>query len=79
MATREKPEAKAEATAPVQEVPEVKVSPVFAVGKLRSNCVELFGVTSSTFDGAMYGHDLDKQYSVDEVKKIISAFLNGGK
>ena len=79
MATKAKPEAKVEAAAPEQAVPEVKASPVFVVGKLRSNCVELFGVTSSTFDGAMYGHDLDKKYSVDEVKKIISAFLNGGK
>ena len=59
--------------------PQDRTKPKFLKEKLRENCIELFGVTTSTFDGAMYGHDLDKKYSVDEVKKIISAFLNGGK
>lgn len=79
MATKVKPETKVEAAAPVQDAPAAKAEPKFVVEKLRSNCVEVFGVTSSTFDGAMYGHDLDAEYSIGEVKHIIDVFLNGGK
>lgn len=79
MATKAKPETKVEAAAPVQEVPAAKAKPKYVVEKLRSHCVELFNVSTSTFDGAMYGHDLDMQYGIDEVKDIINVFLNGGK
>lgn len=41
--------------------------------KLRENCVDLFGVTTSTFDGAMYGHN-EKEYTVDDVKRIIENY-----
>ena len=78
MAAKARPETKVEAVVQT-EVPAVKAEPKFVVEKLRSNCVEVFGVTSSTFDGAMYGHDLDAEYSISEVKHIIDAFLNGGK
>lgn len=47
--------------------------PKFLKEKLRENCIELFGVTTSTFDGAMYGHD-EKEYAIDEVKKIIENY-----
>ena len=46
-----------------------KPAPKFPIEKLRSNCVALFGVTSSTFDGATLG--LNGEYSVEEMKKTI--------
>lgn len=55
--------AKAETETPV--VAENKHS----IEKLRANCYKLFGVTSSTFDGATHG--LNDEYSVEEIKKII--------
>lgn len=33
-----------------------KAAPKYKVEKLRAKCVQLFGVTSSTFDGAFYGN-----------------------
>ena len=59
MANKEKSEA-VEATA---------TAPKFTIEKLRSNCVALFGVTSSTFDGATHG--LNGEYTVDEMKNAI--------
>jgi hypothetical protein len=53
--------------------PQDRTKPKFLKEKLRENCIELFGVTTSTFDGAMYGHD-EKEYTVDEVKKIIENY-----
>lgn len=64
-------------TAPAAES-SVKAEKKFAVAKLRANCVKLYGVTRSTFDGAMYGHNEDS-YTIDEVKKIINVWLNGGE
>lgn len=39
----------------------------------RRSCVKLYGVTPSTFDGATVG--LTGKYTVDEMKAIISAWL----
>lgn len=33
-----------------------KAAPKYKVEKLRAKCMQLFGVTSSTFDGAFYGN-----------------------
>ncbi len=52
---------------------ETQSKPKFLVSQLRKNCVTLFGVTTSTFDGAMYGHK-EQEYTVDEVKKIIENY-----
>jgi hypothetical protein len=45
-------------------------TPKFSVAKLRENCKKLFGVTTSTFDGATYNIE-NKDYTVAEMKKII--------
>ena len=42
----------------------------YSIPQLQKNAYELFGVSSSTFAGATL--DLDGEYTVDEVKKIIS-------
>lgn len=46
----------------------------FSIEKLRENCLTLFGVTSSTFDGATYG--LNGDFTVDELKNIIAKWQN---
>lgn len=55
---------------------EEKKEPVFTVGKLRENSVQLFGVTQSTFDGAMYGHS-EVEYTIKQVGDIINKWLYG--
>lgn len=47
----------------------------FAVSTLRGNCIKLFNVTSSTFDGAFFGLDISKKYTIAEAKKIITTWL----
>ena len=49
-------------------------APKFTVEKLRQNCQKLFNVSQSTFDGAVYG--LSGEYTVPEMKKIISSWQN---
>ena len=44
--------------------------PVFSLERLRRDCFKVFGVTSSTFDGAAHG--LDGDFTVDEIRKIIN-------
>ena len=41
----------------------------FSISKLRENCVKLFGVSTSTFDGATY--KLKGEYTIEETKKYI--------
>ena len=53
-------------------------APKFLVGKLRKNCLELFNITTSTFDGAMYGIK-ETELGIEEAKAIIDNFLYGGK
>lgn len=53
---------------------QVHEEPAFLVGKLRQNCIELFGVSSSTFDGALYGHTEEK-LTVNECRTIINKWL----
>lgn len=51
-----------------------QAAPKFTVEKLRENCLTLFGVTTSTFDGATNG--LDGAYTVDEMKDKIAKWQN---
>lgn len=49
---------------------------------LRENCVEIFGCTSSTFDGATFG--MSGSFSKKEIANAIEKYLNkplikGGK
>ena len=48
------------------EAAEVK----FSIDKLREHCLALFGVTSSTFDGATYG--LNGDFTVEEMSYHIA-------
>ena len=44
--------------------------------KLRLNCRRLFGVSTSTFDGATYG--LTEKYTVEEMRAHIEAWKKKG-
>lgn len=48
----------------------------YSVDKLRQNSIQLFGVTQSTFNGAMYGHG-SKEYTINEAKAILERWLYG--
>lgn len=48
----------------------------YDVAALRQGSFEVFGVTTSTFDGAFYDVDTSKQYSIDEARSIITKWLN---
>lgn len=53
------------------EIKTVKTSvPKFSIEKLRENCQNLFNVSVSTFDGAVYGKS--GEFTVSEMKGIIS-------
>jgi len=43
--------------------------PKFSIERLRQNCLELFGVTSSTYDGAV--HKLEGEFTVEQMKSHI--------
>lgn len=49
-------------------------APKFLIEKLRANCALLFGVTSSTFDGAFYGCT-EKEMSIEDAKARITDWL----
>ncbi len=54
---------------------EVKAPPAkFSIEKLRKNCMKLFNITTSTFDGAAYG--LKGEYTVSDMKDIITKWQN---
>lgn len=50
----------------------------FSIEMFRQNCMKLFGVTSSTFDGAFYGIT-EKEMTLEEAQAIIDKWMNGGK
>lgn len=77
MAKNDNKQDAAVASAPVEKAAEKPVQK-YRVSKLRENSYALFGVTSSTFDGAFYGKDAEKEYSVEEAKAIINGWLRGG-
>lgn len=66
--TKEKEKNKSE----VQEVKSAS-APKFPVEKLGENCQKLFGISRSTFDGAVSG--LKGEYTVQEIKEIISKWM----
>lgn len=62
---------KPEGVNPVAEIkkPE-KVHQKFTLDKLRENSDKLFGISTSTFDGAAYG--LKGEFTVSEMKNVIA-------
>lgn len=61
-------ETKEQSTQPVEQEPR------FLVTKLRENSISLFGVTSSTFDGAFCGCE-ETEMSINDAKARISDWL----
>lgn len=45
----------------------------FPIEQLRAHCARLFHLSSSTFDGAMYGHT--DPLTVEEAKGVINDWL----
>ncbi len=45
----------------------------FTVERLRMACTSLFGVSTSTYDGATHG--LKGEYTVEEMKSIIQKWM----
>ena len=77
MATRKNTETTDSTEIAVEKSPDVaKNEPKYAVGKLREKSILLFGVSQSTFDGAMYGHT-EEEYTKKEVEAIINEWLYG--
>lgn len=54
------------------------MEPKFPIPELRRKCVALFGVSSSTFAGAMNKHH-GEELTVKEAKAILERWLRGGK
>ena len=59
------------AAAEVTETPAAKVEKVakFPIETLRKDCVKLYGISTSTFDGAMFGKS--GEYSIEEARTLI--------
>ena len=59
-----------------------EIAEKFTVDALRASCVKIFGCSTAVFDGAMADKSKTENYSRDEVKAFIDAFLSkklGGK
>ncbi len=50
----------------------------FKLSALRSKCFELFGVSKSAFDGAVFNLDVNTDYSIDEIKRSIETWNKKG-
>lgn len=48
----------------------------YQISKLREKCMQLFGITTSTFDGAFYGI-AEQKMSITEAKSRINKWLGG--
>lgn len=70
MASKSKTAGSGEATA------KSKTPQKFTVEKLRENCRQLFGVSTSTFAGATYG--MTGKYTVEEMKAHIEEWGKKG-
>lgn len=46
----------------------------YSLETLRENSYELFGISSSAFDGASFG--LEGEFTIDEMKKKVNTWLN---
>ncbi len=55
-----------------------KTGKTYALARLRSDCMTLFGVTTSLFDGATSSLDSGKEYTVAEVKNHIKEWKDKG-
>lgn len=81
MGPKTKPEGSAAEASAAAEPKQAATAPQkFLIRKLREKSLELFGVTTSTFDGALYGNTKE-ELSIEETKELINTFLygNGGK
>lgn len=63
-----------------EKIPEKKIisEKKFKVEKLRENCMQLFHITTSTFDGAFYNVHAT-ELSIREARKIIDRWLGKEK
>lgn len=59
-----------------EKIPEKKIisEKKFKVEKLRENCMQLFRITTSTFDGVFYNVHAT-ELSIREARKIIDRWL----
>lgn len=60
--------------AKAKEKAQAPAAPKYLIGKLREACVELFGITTSTFDGAFCGCAA-KEMTIDEARARINKWL----
>lgn len=73
MPTRRTESAVADAVEAVkQETKEPKIK--YKMDKLRTKCMQLFHITTSTFDGAMYGYAEDEM-TIKEAQARINKWL----
>lgn len=47
----------------------------YTLQELQEASQNLFGCGAEVLDGAFYGKDLTKRYTVDEAKSLVDAFL----
>ncbi|WP_295761126.1 hypothetical protein [uncultured Oscillibacter sp.] len=64
---------KTKAAPPAEKTAEGRKIPI---EKLRRGCVNLFGVTPSTFDGATVGIPAGSKFTVEEMQAHIDKWLN---
>ena len=50
-------------------------APSYSVQEFKQNSMELFGVHPEVIDGALHGGDVTQEYTVDEMKAKVKAFL----
>lgn len=68
------PERAVEAVNTTAKKPAAEQVQKYLIEKLRAGCIELFGVTSSTFDGAFYGCT-ETEMSIEDAKARINRWL----
>ena len=66
---------KSEPVAEKQTATKQQAEQTYTLEKLRTNCRELFGVSTTTFAGATAALPNKKQYTVAEIKKVIDEWL----
>ena len=57
-----------------EQLTEITAEPKFSIEQLRRHCLKLFNVTSSTFDGAFYGHE--GEFTKAEAQEVITDWLS---
>lgn len=48
----------------------------YPLSRLRRDCRKLFGISTSTFDGATVGRKPDEEFTVAEMKEIVKTWQN---